>query len=96
MNQSKYYERKDEIGQLYKEYTQGEDVDKKHKRYKGVVKLKNVIRESSRNMKKLKKVMDRVRNIEDPVKRSKRLNELDRKYYKQITKFNKLYNKLRD
>jgi len=95
VNQSKYFERKDEIGQLHDEYTEGKNVDKSHKRYKGVLKLNNRLKGTEYVLKGIRKSMKFARDIDDPIRRSKRINELDKKYYKQIAKFNKEYNKLR-
>jgi hypothetical protein len=94
VNQGNYYERKDEVNQLYKEFREG-DVDKTKKLYRGVVKLKNTLKKTEKAMKHIRKLKDEARNIEDAVKKSKKLNELDKRYYKQISKFNKKYNNLR-
>ena len=90
----KYSDRRDLLKGLKNELKRTKDFD--NPRYKGVKRLSSVIKLTERNLTKIRKQRKEARKITDFAKRTaeiQRLMDLERK---EIMRFNKLYNELRE
>lgn len=90
----KYSDRKDLLKGLKNELKRTKDFD--NPRYKGVKRLSSVIKLTERNLTKIRKQRKEAKKITDFAKRTaeiQRLMDLERK---EIMRFNKLYNELRE
>ncbi len=93
VDQTSYYDRRDEIGQIAEEYKNATFQEKKDPKFKGVKNLANLIKVTDKKLKSLRAKTDAANNMEDPIKRAMTLNDIEKKEKTTYSNFNREYNK---
>tara|TARA_R110002073_G_scaffold3315_6_gene22356 strand:- start:14101 stop:19374 length:5274 start_codon:yes stop_codon:yes gene_type:complete len=95
MDKEIYMDRRVEIKQLYAEYKSNLKENRGKEKYDGVSTLNYKIKNVDKKLKRLREQMAKASDIEDVIKKSKRIKELREKEKSVIAEFNKTFNKLR-
>jgi hypothetical protein len=90
-----YYDRKTELSQIYKEYQNVSPKEKKDKIYDGIKELQHGIKYTDKKLKNLKEKSEKAEAIKDPKAKKKELDRIEKESELVVSKFNKLYDKLR-